>query len=319
MEQPASKGGGGWRRRLAAPRGVSAAGAAQLVTAARATANATPQPPSRSSALTAPSRSRARLRNVALAGALEHVTTTTTAVSSRSLQHSTLSRRALREALHMHELPPKRAETTRRSRSCTPPTSRRPPSAREAGRAVATSLLAKRSPQARATSASRAIFAGGGGGGAAEPLFVAEPAPSSSSSAAPTARARPVAALENEDAIDACPWCDDQTPRTLKGVSAAWRARARARSARSGSRPSASMPPSRGAPSAEPPDYHLLQLRVRSEVLLYAARRTTRDRGRCSSATSTAEFTGPERESFCTRQLQNVTSHRGFTGGDAEV
>ena len=104
---------------------------------------------------------------------------------------------------------------------------------KEVGREVACGLLAKRSPQelrsdfgiAADLSPEEEVAA------LAEPLFVAEPAPSSSS-AAPTEPLPPSRGLsqllENEDAIDACLlWCDDQTLRTLKGVSTAWRARAR--------------------------------------------------------------------------------------------
>ena len=207
---------------------------------------------------------------------------------------------------------------------------------KEAGRAVATSLLAKRSPQQlRSDFGITADFSPEEEAAArAETRVVAEPAPASWSRAAPTAPSRGLSQLlENEDAIDACLlWCDDQTLRTLKGVSAAWRARARrALCSEAWQRTFGeyyALHYSRGAFFAEPPDSHLLQwFKHGSEVLLYRGEEDdVWDRGRVLQCRLDGQVvcSGPEfprRLPHVTlEELQNVTFHiECFTGGDAEV
>ena len=274
-----------------------------------------------------------------LADALEHVDDDDEQPLSFTvpIEHSTLEfvKRHCEKPLHMHEL----AAKTRGDHAAlfalvhAANFLQATELLEKAGRAVATSLLAKRSPQQlRSDFGITADLSPEEEAAAlAEPLFVAEPAPSSSSSAAPTAPSRGLSQLlENEDAIDACLlWCDDQTLRTLKGVSAAWRGRARRTLCSEAWQRTFgeyyALHYSRGAFFAEPPDYHLLQwFKHGSEVLLYRGEEDdVWDRGRVLECHVDGRIWSGNRhdaELLTPEQLQNVTFDiECFTGGDAEV
>ena len=204
---------------------------------------------------------------------------------------------------------------------------------KEAGREVATSLLAKRSPQQlRSDFGIAADLAGGGGGGArraalrrrAGAIVVVE-------RRADRAVARRWSQLlENEDAIDACLlWCRDQTLRTLKGVSAAWRARAAHAVLYVAADLRRALRVALLARRLSSPNLRITiccnGLRTARRCCCTAARRTTcGTAAECSSAASTAEYgraidtsRASDTRATAERDLQHRVLHRRRRGGAA--